>query len=112
MHFATEQFAFLALGTQQCAPPAHTRIALAGAVGEYFHDFAVHSCLVVLCVILLFNFGATGSNLLTRPLFHCGLIRRIPGTRLIACRKYTPPLTAHQRSPAFSMKEYRFNHLR
>ena len=42
-----------------------------------------------------------GLRFRTKPSFHRGLIRRIPGTRLIACRKYTPPLTATSGRPPF-----------
>src|SRR5665647_3954731 len=115
VRLAAEQLTFRAFAAQQRAPSAHAWIALAGAIGKNFNcilRFFAHCGSVSLrWVILLFNLGAAGNNLLTSPSFHFGLISRMPCTRLIACTKYTPPLTAHQRSPAASMKENRSSHL-
>ncbi len=107
MGLAPAQFTLLAHGSQQRTPAAYAGIALAGAVSKYFNNIFTYyhwSSVLFFCETSLFSLGVAGSSFAHQSFVHLGLIGLMPGTRLIACKKYTPPQTAHQRSPAGSMK--------
>src|SRR5205809_954039 len=110
MRLASEQLFAVAVVFEQRAPAAGAWIAFAGAVGVNNDGFQFERCR---CVVKPSRARVAGASAFSRCArwFHAGVMTRMPATRFIARRKYTPPAIGHQRSPAFSKNANRCSHL-